>query len=99
MAMMLRFISLVLIVIGLMLLGADVMTSLEKGEFTVRSLAQFWATIDKPSLDAFKASLEHNLNGTVAGALEAFLNVWSWAPFGVLGVILAFAFGRHAYEE
>ena len=36
-----RFLSLVLIVLGLMLLGADVIASLEKGgEITVRSLDQ-----------------------------------------------------------
>lgn len=99
MAMVLQFIGLVLIVVALMLLGADVMSSLEKGEFTVRSLAQFWATIDKASLDSFKVWLEHNLSATVAGGVEAFLNVWSWLPFGVPGVIIAFAFGRHAYEE
>ena len=100
MGMVLRFISLVLIVIALMLLGADVMTSLEKDEVTVRSLAQFWATIDKDSLAAFKTWLEHTLPGFLAGGAEAFLNVYSWAPFGVLGVILAFTSGRHAaYEE
>lgn len=94
----LRFFSLVLIVVALMLLGADVMTSLEKGEVTVRSLAQFWTTVDKASLDAFKLWLEHTLPALAAGAVESFLNVYSWAPFGVLGVILAFALSRHGEE-
>ncbi|HEX3673277.1 MAG TPA: hypothetical protein VHU87_03300 [Rhizomicrobium sp.] len=100
MTMVLRFISLVLIVISLMLLGADVMTSLEKGEVVVRSLAQFWTTVDVASLNAFKVWLEHTLPPWLASGAEGFLNVYSWAPFGVLGVIMAFAFSRHStYEE
>ncbi|HTQ13125.1 MAG TPA: hypothetical protein VMH86_04550 [Rhizomicrobium sp.] len=99
MAMVLRFISLVLIVIALMLLGADVITSLEKDQITVRSLAQVWTTIDGASLAAFKAWLEHTLPGFLAGGVEAFLNIYSWAPFGVLGVILAFTFSRHGESD
>ena len=99
MAMVVRYFSLVLIVIALMLLGADVMTSLEKGEITVRSLAQVWAMGDKASLDGFKAWLEHTLPSGLANAGEAFLNVYSWLPFGVLGVVLEFAFGRRGHEE
>jgi hypothetical protein len=95
----LRFISFVLIVIGLMLLGADVMTSLEKGEVTVRSLAQFWATVDKASLDAFKTWLEHTAPAPLPGWIEGSLNIYSWAPFGVLGVIMAFLFSRHPSDE
>jgi hypothetical protein len=94
-----RFFSLVLIVIALMLLGADVMTSLEKGEVTVRSLAQFWTTVDKASLDSFKVWLEHALPAPTPGWVESFLNVYSWAPFGLLGVVLAFAFSRHDAGE
>ena len=91
-------IDLVLLVIAFMLLGADFMTSLEKGEITVRSLAQFWTLVDKPSLDAFKLWLEHTLPSPFAGWSESFLNIYSWAPFGVLGVILAFASSRHHDE-
>jgi hypothetical protein len=100
MAMVLRYFSLVLIVIALMLLGADVMSSLEKDDITVRSLAQFWTMISKDSLDGFKAWLEHTLPAWLAGGIEYSLNVYSWLPFGILGFILAFATGRrHAYEE
>jgi hypothetical protein len=93
-----RFISLFLLVAAFMLLGADFMTSLEKNEITVRSLAQFWILVDKSSLDAFKLWLEHTLPSPFAGWTESFLNIYSWAPFGVLGVILAFASSRHHDE-
>ena len=43
MAVLMRLVSLILIVIALMLLGADAVTSLEKGgELTVRSLDMVW---------------------------------------------------------
>jgi hypothetical protein len=93
-----RYISLFLIVTAFMLMGADLMTSLEKGEISVRSLAQVWTTIDKPSLDGFKVWLEHALPAPFPGWTESFLNIYSWAPFGVIGVILAFASTRHADE-
>ncbi|MGH6869897.1 MAG: hypothetical protein ACREHE_00185 [Rhizomicrobium sp.] len=99
MAMVLRFISLVLIVIGLMLLGADTVTSLEKDQITVRSLAQMWTMIDPGSLAAFKAWLEHTLPGFLAGGIEAVLNVWSWVLFGMLGVTLAFTFSRQGESD
>ena len=68
------------------------------GHVVVRSLAQFWTTVDAPSLAAFKVWLEHTLPMWLANGAEGFLNVYSWAPFGVLGVILAFAFGRHSED-
>jgi hypothetical protein len=98
MATAMRFISLILIAIGLMLLGADVVSSLEQGRIVVRSLDEVWTAIDKSSLDAFKTWLDHSLSPAFAGGVKSFLNVYSWAPFGVLGVILAFLFGRHSDE-
>jgi hypothetical protein len=35
----------------------------------------------------------------LAGGVKSFLNVYSWAPFGVLGVILAFLVGRGHEDE
>jgi hypothetical protein len=99
MATTMRFISLILIAIGLMLLGADVVTSLEKGHIVVRTLEQVWSALDAHSLVAFKAWLEHTLPPPTPGWIESFIaNVYSWAPFGVLGVILAFLVGRRDGE-
>jgi hypothetical protein len=99
MATTMRFISLILIAIGLMLLGADVVTSLEKGHVVVRSLEQVWMSVGSHSLIAFKAWLEHALPPPTPGWIESFIaNVYSWASFGVLGVILAFLVGRRDGE-
>lgn len=95
MSVLMRLISLVLIVSALMLLGADAVTSLERGgEVTVRSVAQIWALFSKGSMEGFKAWTQHNLPGFAAHAVYSALAVPGWSVTGVLGVILAFVFGR-----
>lgn len=95
-----RFLSLVLIVLGLMLLGADVIASLEKGgEITVRSLDQVWMMVNAPSDLAFRTWLEHTVPPPGAQWVETILGFWSWAVIGLPGVILAFLFGRRSGED
>ena len=95
----LRLLSLILIVLALMLLGADVLTSLEKGgEITVRSIDQVWTIVYAAGDTGFKAWLGHTLPTMVAGWVEAVLRLPGWVVFGVLGVILAFLFGRRVAD-
>lgn len=90
----LRFISLVLIVTGIVLLGADILASLDQGgALTVRSTAEVWVMLDPRSLDAFKAWVEHAAPWAER-ALDAALNIWGWALTGIPGVVLAFVPGR-----
>jgi hypothetical protein len=94
MAVLMRLIALILVVVALMLLGADAVTSLEKGgEITVRSVGAVWALFSKPGLDAFKAWINHHAAFAQQG-VYSFLALPGWAVSGVLGVILAFIFGR-----
>ena len=61
MAVFMRLVSLILIVFALMLLGADAVTSLEKGgEITVRSLDTVWGLLNQGVLDAFKRWVQNN---------------------------------------
>ena len=100
MVVVLRFISLILIGIGLMLLGADLITSLEKhGAITVRSLGEVWNFASKTSAAAFNVWMERALPSPVTGWIGAVLNLPAWALTGVLGVVLAFIFGRKSPEE
>src|SRR6201996_1840270 len=100
MSVLMRLISLVLIVIALMLLGADAVTSLERGgEVYVRSVAQIWALFDKAGMTGFKAWTDHNLPGFLAQGVYSFLAVPGWGLTGVIGVILAFVFGRKLGSE
>jgi hypothetical protein len=95
-----RLVSLVLICIALMLLGADLISTLEHGgEVVIRSLDYVWTAVHKPSIDALKVWLDHHAPPTVTHGIELFLATPGWAVFGVLGVVLAFLFGRRNAME
>ncbi len=99
MAVLMRLVSLVLIVSALMLLGADAVTSLEKGgEITVRSLETVWGIISLYGLNIFKSWVQHYLPFIAQGVYSA-LALPGWAVTGVIGVILAFIFGRKLGPE
>jgi len=99
MAVVMRLVSLILIVAALMLLGADAVTSLERGgELTVRSLGTIWGLIHQHSLDGFKSWVQNHLSFMAQGIYSA-LALPGWAATGVLGVILAFIFGRKLGPE
>jgi hypothetical protein len=95
-----RFISLILIVMALILLGADLVTSLEKGgQVTVRSIGQVWLLLEKPGAQAFNSWLVQTLPPPVPGWVDAVMALPAWALTGVLGAVLAFLFGRQAAER
>ena len=95
-----RLVSLVLICIALMLLGADLISTLEHGgDVVIRSLDHVWTAVNSNSIDGMKAWLEHNTPHAVAHGVESFLATPGWAAFGVLGVVLAFLFGRRTAME
>jgi hypothetical protein len=99
MAVVMRLVSLVLIVLALMLLGADAVTSLERGgEITVRSLGAVWSMIDDDGQTHFKNWVQHYLPFFAQGVYSS-LALPGWAITGVIGVILAFVFGRKLGPE
>ena len=99
MAIFMRLVSLILIVSALMLLGADTITSLERGgEITVRSLGTVWAIIDSDGLTHFKDWVQHYLPFLAQGIYSS-LALPGWAVTGVIGVLLAFVFGRKLGPE
>lgn len=90
-----RIVSLLLIVLALLLLGADAVTSLENhGQITVRSLDAVFNLLDKPLFDGFKTWVQHKLPGAVPHWIFSTLALPGWSVPGVIGVILAFLFGR-----
>ena len=86
MAVLMRLISLVLIVFALMLLGADAVTSLEKGgEITVRSLGAVWALFDKGGLEVFKSWIQLHAAFMAQGVYSA-LALPGWSVPGVVAL-------------
>jgi hypothetical protein len=100
MGLALRFVSLILIVVALVLLGADAVASLAKGgQISVHSIDQVWTYLGAASIGTFKTWLAHNLPSPVPGWFYSVLALPAWALSGVLGVVLAFLFGRHTPER
>jgi hypothetical protein len=97
MYVVLRLISLILIILGLMLLGADAVTSLEKGgEIFVRPLEDVLGLVS--NIDGFKAWCDYYLPAFLATAMFNLLRVPGWAVTGVVGVVMAFLFGRRPHQ-
>jgi hypothetical protein len=91
----LRLSSLGLIAITLILLGADLIASLEKGgEITVRSVDQVWAMFSADGPAAFGVWADHHWPPIALHALQTVLTLPGWAVTGVPGVILNFVSGR-----
>ena len=92
-----RVVSLVLILLALLLLGADAVTSLEHhGRITVRSLDAFSTLLDRSAFDDFKTWVQHALPDPMPHWIFSTLALPGWSVPGVIGVILAFLFGRKA---
>ena|ERR1041385_1098832 len=95
----LRFFSLILVVVGLMLLGADLISTLERhGGITIRSLDHVWSAIAPRGLEEFKNWLEHRVPAPAPRWVYSFMVLPGWAVFGVPGVVLAFIFGGRSAE-
>jgi len=96
---LMRLIALIMIVAALILLGADALTSLERGgDITVRSFGVVWATLNPASLTHFKDWVQHYLPFMAQGVYSA-LTIPGWGLIGVVGVLIAFIFGRRTGPE
>lgn len=99
MTILMRLIALIMILTALVLLGADALTSLERGgEITVRSFAAVWTSLDPASLARFKDWVQHELPFMAQGVYSA-LTIPGWGLIGVVGVLIAFIFGRRPGVE
>lgn len=92
-AMIFRFVALVMIVLGLMLLGADVVTLLERGqEPHMRSLAEVVGLFSATGVASLQGMIASVAPGEIADGIASILAWPAFAIFGVIGVILALLF-------
>lgn len=98
MVVVLRLISLILVVSAMMLLGADVVTSLEKEKILLRSLDTVWALLDKSAVLAFHAWCDNHLPAFLAHGVASIFGLPGWGVTGVPGIVLAFIFGRRTAD-
>ena len=93
-----NYFALLLVGLGLMLLGADLVTSLEHQEITLRSFLEVWAMVNKGAVAHFTAWINQATPSYVAGAIFGALSIPAWSV-GVIGMVIAFLTGhKHADE-
>jgi hypothetical protein len=93
----LSYVGLILVALGLILLGGDMVTSLEQGRITLHSFQTIWAMFNAGAVDAFVAWMNTSLPQWLAGGVLAVLAIPALLT-GVLGVIVAF-FAGHKHDE
>ena len=91
------YVGLILLAIGLVFLGGDMMTSLEQGQITWHSFQAIWMLLDAGAVNAFLGWLNRTLPGFAASAVLTVLSIPAMAT-GFVGVIIAFLTG-HKRDE
>lgn len=95
-----RFVSLVLVTLALILLGADMVTSLEmRGHLYIRSIAMIWSEFDGTGPELFRTWIAAALPWLPIAVVDGVLGLWGWAATGVPGVLLAFAVRKKNNKE
>ncbi len=96
-----RLIALLLIVMALMVLGYDVLTSLGSpdGAFTLTGITGFWAIVHAPSLAGFSDFIANTAPDFAKGIIETVMTWPAVAVLGGLGVVLAVLFRRRGYLD
>ena len=95
MSMVLRLVSLVLVALALMVLGADVFVLFETATYAPRTFQGVWGMVHKASADAVAAWVS-GLPDFLAGAVLSVLAAPAFVIIGLPGVLIGlFAYGRH----
>jgi hypothetical protein len=94
----LSYLGLILLGFALMLLGADMVTTLEhQGQITLRSFLDVWAIFDRGAVAAFTAWLSTTLPPWCSGAVLLILGIPSWS-IGFIGFFVTF-FAGHKRDD
>lgn len=84
---LLRLFATALIAVALMILGADILATLERdGALTLHSVAYLWGLLHGPSLEAFRSVLAPLPEGFVGTMLAA----PAFAVVAMLGLVFSF---------
>ena len=90
----LRLLAFCLIVAALVLLGIDVITSLQLATIRLHSLAQLLDTATPTLARHVRNWAADMLSRPVSALVRGLLASWAWALFGIGGVLAAFIGGR-----
>mgnify|MGYP000891248877 FL=1 len=90
-----RLIAVIFIVAGLLVVGYDIIGSLQAGQgFHALSLEQLWTLIHQGSLDGFRAWVGQKVPNPGPGIAATTLGFPAFAVFGAIGILLGLLFQR-----
>ncbi len=96
-----RLIAVIFIVAGLLVLGYDVISSIQNGQgFKALPLADFWKLIHAGSLDGYRALVTETIPSPGPSVSESILSFPAFAVYGVIGVLLGLLFQKRSrYDD
>ena len=90
-----RLIAVIFIVAGLLVVGYDIIGSMQAGQgFRALSLESLWTMINQGSLDGFRAWVTQSVPNPGPGIAGLVLGFPAFAVFGVIGILLGLLFQR-----
>ncbi len=90
-----RVVGWILFAVGLMLLGAELIASLQAGEWAPQLLGQLWFEFDSGSLNLVQALVQRYLLPSLWDPVILTLLLWpAWVSFIVPGLALALIFRK-----
>jgi len=88
-----RIIGWLFFIIALVALGADIVASLAAREIDITSLGQQWFEINGASIGLAQAVIQRYILPELWDPIIVAVLLWpTWAVFGVIGLILIYAF-------
>jgi hypothetical protein len=96
-----RLIAVIFIVAGLLVVGFDIISSLQAGDgFKALSLESLWQLLHAPSLDGYRQWVIASVPNPGPSISDAILGFPAFAVFGVIGILLGLLFQRRGrYDD
>ncbi len=96
-----RLIAVIFIVAGLLVLGYDVISSIQAGQgFKALPLADVWSLVHAGSLEGYRAWVTETIPDPGPSISESILGFPAFAVYGVIGVLLGLLFQKRSrYDD
>lgn len=96
-----RLIAVIFIVAGLLVLGYDVISSIQGGQgFKALPLADLWGLVSASSLEGYRGWVTETVPNPGPSISESILGFPGFAVFGVIGILLGLLFQRRSrYDD
>ena len=95
-----RLIAVIFIVAGLLVVGYDIISSLQAGQgFHALSFENLWTLINQGSLESYRGWVAEKIPNPGPSVSNSILGFPAFAVFGVIGVLLGLLFQRRPHYD